>query len=161
MKQHVLCIVGSLLLAGLQWGCHPVAPGPAPTAEGQRQPPPPAPTPPPVQDAPAVTEQEREEMRATMGCYALGAFAQKVARERDEFGVTQEEALSHVAQLTMKQLQTTTSPDIVTTTGLLLSAMVRLVYHFPNWTPDEAALHGRDVCLEERAKARRSISNSL
>jgi len=31
---------------------------------------------------------------------------------------------------------------------------VHLVYRFPNWTPDAAALHGRDVCLQERAKAR-------
>ena len=154
MKQHILCIVASLLLAGLQWGCHPAAPDPAPAAEVQRQPTPPAPTPPPVREAPAVTEQEREEMRATMGCYALGVFAEKVARERDELGVTQEEALSNVAQLTMKHLQTTTPPDIVTATGALLSGVVRLVYHFPNWSPEEAALHGRDVCLEERAKAR-------
>ena len=33
MKQHILCIVASLLLAGLQWGCHPAAPDPAPAAE--------------------------------------------------------------------------------------------------------------------------------
>ena len=154
MKQHVLCIVGSLLLAGLQWGCHPAAPDPAPAAAVQRPPPPPAPTPPPVQDVPALTEQEQQAMRATMDCYALGAFAQKVARERDELGVTQEEALSQVAQLTMKHLQSTAPPDIVTATGARLSAMVRLVYRFPNWTPDAAALHSRDFCLEERAKAR-------
>ena len=71
-----------------------------------------------------MTEQEREEMRRRWAVTRWG-LAEKVARERDELGVTQEEALSNVAQLTMKHLQTPTPPDIVTATGALLSGVVR------------------------------------
>jgi hypothetical protein len=50
-----------------------------------------------------LTAQERQEVRARMDCYTLGAFAWKVANERAELGLTQEDALYNVAQVTMEQ----------------------------------------------------------
>jgi hypothetical protein len=100
-----------------------------------------------VQDAPGLTAQERHEMRKQMDCYALGAVARKVAYERDEFHVTEEEALSNVAQVMLERLQTTATPAVVRATGMTLNEVVYLVYIPPKWTPDEAAFHTRNICL--------------
>lgn len=173
MTQDVLCIVGDLfakakalpqrrirrvstllLLAGLQWGCHTAAPRLAPPEEGPHQPPPPAPTRTPAADTTDVRAQERQEVWTRMDCDTLGAFAWQVAHERAAQGLTEEEALANVAQLTRRHLQTTATPDTVTATGLRLSGIVRLVYLFPGWTPDEAALRSRNFCLEQRSRPR-------
>jgi hypothetical protein len=173
MTQAVLSIVGSLvahgrarqrrrrryvralfLLAGLQWGCHTAAPGLAPPEAVPRQPPPPVPMRPPVEDPTGWQAQARLEAWTRLDCDTLGAFAWQVAHARAAQGRTEDEALAHVAQQTRQQLLTTTTPDTVTATGLRLSGIVRLVYLFPDWTPEEAALRSRNFCLTQRAKPR-------
>jgi hypothetical protein len=98
--------------------------------------------------------QERPEVWTRMDCDTLGAFAQQVAHERAAQGRTEDEALANVAQLTTKHLQTAATPDTVAATGLRLSGIVRLVYLFPDWTPEEAALRSRNFCLTQRARLR-------
>ena len=143
-----------LLLASLQWGCHTGAPGLAPPEAMPRQPPPPAPTRPPAGGPTGGPAQARPEVWTRIDCDTLGAFAGQVAHTRAAQGLTEDEALAHVAQQTQTYLQTTATPDTVTATGLRLSGIVRLVYLFPDWTPEEAALRSRYFCLTQRAKPR-------
>jgi hypothetical protein len=88
-----------------------------------------------------------------MDCDTLGAFAWQVAYARAAQGRTEDEALAHVAQQTRTQLQTPAPPDTVAATALRLSGIVRLVYLFPDWTPEEAALRSRNFC-RQRAQPR-------
>jgi hypothetical protein len=136
------CMIGLLGLLGLQLGCQPPPPAalPAPPAV--------APAPPPsVQEAPGLTAQERQEAQRQMDCAALGAVARKVAYDRAVLQVTEEEALAHVARRVMEHLQTTATPDSVRLTGARISSVVRLVYTFPTWSPEEAAFSIRNLCL--------------
>jgi hypothetical protein len=89
-----------------------------------------------------------------MDCDTLGAFAGQVAHARAAQGLTEDEALAHVAQQTQTYLQTTAPPDTVAATALRLSGVVRLVYLFPDWTPEEAATRSRHFCLVRSAKPR-------
>ena len=135
-------MLGLLGLLGLQLGCQPPPPAawPAPPAV--------APAPPQaVPEAPGLTVQERQEAQRQRDCAALGAVARKVASDRAVLQVTEEEALAQVARLVMEQLQTTATPDSVRITGARISSVVRLVYTFPTWSPDEAAFSIRNICL--------------
>ena len=153
-RRHRRRVRALLLLAGLQWGCHTAAPGLAPPEAVPRQPPPPAPTLTPAEGPTGVPAQARPEVWTRMDCDTLGAFAGQVAHARAAQGLTEDEALAHVAQQTQTHLQTTATPDTVTATALRLSGMVRLVYLFPDWTPEEAATRSRHLCLVQRAKLR-------